>query len=57
MVQNFLTIEDDSTKLTLENGIRGQVIESREDLNQWQFDETNLSGSTYQVENVNETLG
>ena len=35
----------------------GQVIESREDLNQWQFDETNLSGSTYQVENVNETLG
>ena len=35
----------------------GQVIESREDLNQWQFDETNLSGSTYQVENVHETLG
>ena len=34
----------------------GTVIESREDLNQWQFDETNLSGTTYQVENVNETL-
>ena len=35
----------------------GTVIESRADLNQWQFDETNLSGKTYQVENVNETLG
>ena len=35
----------------------GQIIESRADLNQWQFDETNLSGNTYQVENVNETLG
>ena len=35
----------------------GTVIESREDLNQWQFDETNLSGNSYQVENVNETLG
>ena len=35
----------------------GQVIESRADLNQWAFDETNLSGKTYQVENVNETIG
>ena len=35
----------------------GIVIESRADLNQWQFDETNLSGNTYQVENVNETMG
>ena len=35
----------------------GKVIPSRADLNQWQFDETNLSGNTYQVENVNETLG
>ena len=35
----------------------GTVIESRTDLNQWQFDETNLSGNSYQVENVNETLG
>ena len=35
----------------------GQIIESRADLNQWQFDETNLSGTTYQVENVNETIG
>jgi hypothetical protein len=35
----------------------GTVIDSRADLNQWQFDETNLSGKTYQVENVNETLG
>jgi len=35
----------------------GQVIDSRADLNQWQFDETNLSGKTYQVENVNETIG
>ena len=35
----------------------GQIIESRTDLNQWQFDETNLSGNTYQVENVNETIG
>ena len=35
----------------------GQIIESRADLNQWQFDETNLSGNTYQVENVNETIG
>ena len=35
----------------------GTVIESRADLNQWSFDETNLSGKTYQVENVNETIG
>jgi len=35
----------------------GQIIKSRADLNQWQFDETNLSGNTYQVENVNETIG
>ncbi len=35
----------------------GQIIQSRADLNQWQFDETNLSGKTYQVENVNETIG
>ena len=35
----------------------GMVIESRADLNQWSFDETNLSGKTYQVENVNETIG
>ena len=35
----------------------GMIIESRADLNQWQFDETNLSGKTYQVENVNETIG
>ncbi len=35
----------------------GQIIESRADLNQWAFDETNLSGNTYQVENVNETIG
>ena len=35
----------------------GQIIESRADLNQWGFDETNLSGKTYQVENVNETIG
>jgi hypothetical protein len=36
---------------------QGTVIASRGDLNQWQFDETNLSGKTYQVENVNETIG
>ena len=35
----------------------GQIIESRADLNQWQFDETNLNGITSQVENVNETIG
>lgn len=35
----------------------GQIIESRADLNQWAFDETNLSGKTSQVENVNETIG
>ena len=36
----------------------GTVIESREDLNQWAFDETNLIWiHSYQVENVNETLG
>ena len=35
----------------------GMVIESRADLNQWSFDETNLSGKTYQVENINETIG
>ena len=35
----------------------GQIIESRADLNQWAFDETNLSGNTYQVANVNETIG
>lgn len=36
---------------------KGMVIESRADLNQWQFDETNMSGNTYKIENVNETLG
>ncbi len=35
----------------------GVVIPSRTDLNQWSFDETNLNGNTYQVENVNETIG
>ena len=35
---------------------QGVIIQSREDLNQWQFDETNLSGNTYQVENVHERL-
>ena len=35
----------------------GQIIESRADLNQWQFDETNLNGITSQVENVNEIIG
>ena len=35
----------------------GQIIDSRADLNQWQFDETNLSGKTSQVENVHETIG
>ena len=34
----------------------GQIIPNREDLNQWAFDETNLSGKSYQVENVNEYL-
>jgi len=34
----------------------GQVIQSRTDLNQWQFDETNLSGNTNKVENVNEVI-
>lgn len=34
----------------------GVIIQSREDLNQWAFDETNLSGTTYQVENVHEQL-
>ena len=34
----------------------GIIIKSRDDLNQWQFDETNLSGNTYQVENVHERL-
>ena len=32
----------------------GQIIKSRDDINQWQFEETNLTGKTYQVENVNE---
>jgi len=34
----------------------GQIIKSRDDLNQWQFEETNLNNSntSYQVENVNE---
>ena len=34
----------------------GQIIKSRDDLNQWQFEEININntGSTYQVENVNE---
>ena len=35
----------------------GQIIESRADLNQWAFDETNLSGKTSQVEKVNEIIG
>jgi hypothetical protein len=35
----------------------GVVIPSRTDLNQWQFDETNLSGKITQVENVHETIG
>jgi hypothetical protein len=34
----------------------GIIIKSRDDLNQWQFDETNLSGKTSQVENVHETI-
>jgi len=34
----------------------GQIIESRKDLNQWEFEETNLSGNSYKVENVNENL-
>jgi len=34
----------------------GKIIPSREDLHQWQFDETNLSGKTNQVENVNEII-
>lgn len=36
----------------------GTVIESRGDLNQWQFEETNQNntGKSYQVENVNEYL-
>jgi hypothetical protein len=34
----------------------GIIIPSRKDLNQWQFDETNLSGKTSQVENVHETI-
>ena len=35
---------------------QGVIIQSREDLNQWQFDETNLNntGSVTQVENVHE---
>ena len=34
----------------------GQIIKSRDDLNQWQFEETNINntGKSYQVENVNE---
>jgi hypothetical protein len=35
---------------------QGVIIQSREDLNQWQFDETNLSGKVLQVENVHERL-
>ena len=53
---NFASGEERKVSKIIEK-YGGQVIESREDLNQWQFDETNLSGSTYQVENVNETLG
>jgi len=36
----------------------GQIIKSRDDLNQWQFEETNLNNSntSYQVENVNERI-
>ncbi len=36
----------------------GQIIKSRDDLNQWQFEETNLNNSntSYQVENVNERV-
>jgi hypothetical protein len=34
----------------------GIIIPSRKDLNQWQFDETNLSGKVTQVENVHEYL-
>ena len=34
----------------------GIIIQSREDLNQWGIEETNLSGTTYQVENVHEQL-
>ena len=34
----------------------GIIIPSRKDLNQWQFDETNMSGKQYQVENVHETI-
>jgi len=34
----------------------GKIIPSRLDLNQWQFDETNLSGKSYQVENINELI-
>ena len=35
---------------------QGVIIQSREDLNQWQFDEVNLNntGSVTQVENVHE---
>ena len=34
----------------------GQIIKSRDDLNQWQFEEININntGKSYQVENVNE---
>ena len=34
----------------------GIIIPSRKDLNQWGIEETNLSGTTYQVENVHEQL-
>lgn len=34
----------------------GTVVESKKDLRQWGFDETNLSGKTYEIEKVNETL-
>lgn len=34
----------------------GKIIDSRDDINQWQFEETNLSGKSNQVENVNETI-
>ena len=34
----------------------GKIIPSRLDLNQCQFDEINLSGKSYQVENINELI-
>ena len=35
---------------------QGVIIKSRKDLNQWQFNETNSSGKTYKIENVNEII-